>query len=204
MGQPSGWLLHHDGSELACTLAMPTPGHPTRTVALDRTVLDSSHRPGAGSTGVPSGRKTGRPPFTMGIVYTAVDRHVSLVMLEPPTWGSSPLYSRNCQTLGAAPAGGSPPLTLGTKDKSMKPNRGGFVPIGELAGTLPGLVQRGRAMSANTRSPRCARSISSSRRAKRTPTWASWRGCSRGAVCRAANPKHGISTSGATGRMRST
>ena len=33
----------------------------------------------------------------------------------------------------------------------MKPNRGGFVPIGELAGTLPGLVQRGRAMSANTR-----------------------------------------------------
>ena len=32
----------------------------------------------------------------------------------------------------------------------MKPNRG-FVPIGELAGTLPGLVQRGRAMSANTR-----------------------------------------------------
>ena len=33
----------------------------------------------------------------------------------------------------------------------MKPNRSGFVPIGELAGTLPGLVQRGRAMSANTR-----------------------------------------------------
>ena len=33
----------------------------------------------------------------------------------------------------------------------MKPNRGGFVPIGELAGTLPGLVQRGGAMSANTR-----------------------------------------------------
>ena len=29
--------------------------------------------------------------------------------------------------------------------------RGGFVPVGELAGTLPGIVQRGRAMTARTR-----------------------------------------------------
>ena len=29
--------------------------------------------------------------------------------------------------------------------------RGGFVPIGELAGTLPGIVPRGRAMTAQTR-----------------------------------------------------
>ena len=26
LGPPYGWLLHPDGSELACTLAMPTPG----------------------------------------------------------------------------------------------------------------------------------------------------------------------------------
>ena len=34
-----------------------------------------------------------------------------------------------------------------------KPSRpvSGFVPIGELAGTLPGIVPRGRAMSAETR-----------------------------------------------------
>ena len=31
------------------------------------------------------------------------------------------------------------------------PRRGGFVPIGELAGTLPGIVPRGRAMTAQTR-----------------------------------------------------
>ena len=30
-------------------------------------------------------------------------------------------------------------------------HRGGFVPIGELAGTLPGIVPRGRAMTAQTR-----------------------------------------------------
>ena len=63
--------------------------------------------PGGGfKTGVPRGSKNWtQPPFTMGIVtLRSTVMGVSLVMLEPPTWGSSPLYSRNCQTLGAAPA----------------------------------------------------------------------------------------------------
>ena len=117
LGPPYGWLLHPDGSELACTLAMPTPGQfrpgPSQ---LDRTA--SSIPPtarGAGSRpAFRAGRKTGRNRHSRWASSTlrSTGMGVSLVMLEPPTWGSSPLYSRNCQTLGAAPAkpGGLPRL----------------------------------------------------------------------------------------------
>ena len=53
--------------------------------------------------------------------------------------------------------------------------RGGLVPIGTVAVRWPGIEGRGR----GTTSPPCARSISSSRRAKRSPISASWRGCWR-------------------------
>ena len=41
-------------------------------------------------------------------------------------------------------------VSMSTKNHSGD-KRGGFVPIGDVAGTLPGVVPRGRAMSAQTR-----------------------------------------------------
>ena len=53
-------------------------------------------------------------------------------------------------------------------------HRGGFVPVGELADTLPGFEARGRAMSAQARHHFTTLHQS-----------ASWRGCSRCVPCRA-------------------
>ena len=81
-----------------------------------------------------------------------------------------------------------------------------FVPIGELAGTLPGIVPRGRAMSAETR-----HHFTTLRQVNQLIE-ASEADADMGFMARLlalcslprTNLSNGISTSGATARMRST
>ena len=87
-----------------------------------------------------------------------------------------------------------------------KPSRpaSGFVPIGELAGTLPGIVPRGRAMTAQTwHHFTMLRQVNQLIEAvKRNPILASWRGYSPSAHCRAPIHGTGCNMSGTTGRTR--
>ena len=94
---------------------------------------------------------------------------------------------------------------MSTKNHSGD-KRGGFVSISDVAGTLPGVVPRGRAMSAQTRHHfTTLRQVNQLIEASEADADMGFvRGCSPSARCRARTQKPGFSTSGAMGRTRST
>ena len=83
--------------------------------------------------------------------------------------------------------------------------RGGLVPIGTVAVRLPGVEGRGRAMSARARQHfTLLKQVNQLRQRRGSRKSASWRGSWPCVPCRARIHGIGFSTSGATGRTRSS